>query len=328
MVVGGGSSKFIRPLLLQALLGLTPSGTVGVIQEKRSDDSGQILKAANVSGKQQARHQYGCLTAAFFNSSGVKFYADRYARAGGRMSFYLRELRNLCQTLSRHSPGVPLSVVTDSPLEVRSELEGCSAFEQVIENQIQLKPNTSWAEKPVALMQSPYLATMFLDADIMVCAPLDSMFRLLRHYDMALVQEPLNLKDMQKQAHEIKFDRYFEMNSGMVLYRRRHHVHAFFLEMQRRQTKGDQHYFHLYGTAEGLLGRSMLRVLQLPPEYNLRMRVRDAPRLLTNTVRLIHGKSRDFPHMTCENINQHTGFRLWSSKGGTVFVPPQQNQTS
>ena len=128
-------------------------------------------------------------------------------------------------------------------------------------------------------------------------------------------------KDGGARAREIALPRYFEMNSGVIYYRRSAAVRDFSRELQRRQTSGDQHFFHLFGTAKGLLGKtSALRTLQLPPEYNLRMRGGDAPRLLTGPVRVLHGKSQAFPHVTCASLNRDVGFRLWSSSGGLVPV--------
>jgi hypothetical protein len=85
-------------------------------------------------------------------------------------------------------------------------------------------------------------------------------------------------------------------------------------------------FFHLFGTTNGLLGKSKeLRTLQLPPEYNLRMRGGDAPRLLTGPVRVLHAKSHFFPRITCAALNREICFRLWSSSGGVVRVkePPE-----
>ena len=123
-------------------------------------------------------------------------------------------------------------------------------------NTIPLKPNTSWAEKPVALMQSPYEHTVFLDVDTTVCASLRPAFAFLDQYDFAMAPEALDLKDMHMlrrpleqqaqqaqaqargargggkdggaRAREIALPRYFEMNSGVIYYRRSAAVRDFF----------------------------------------------------------------------------------------------------
>jgi len=276
----------------------------------------------------------GATTALFLHSTGVKGYKDRYAKAGGRALFYFREMHNLCASISLHSPGVPLSIVTDAAAALRKGLasHGCPSFDRIVASTIPLKPNTSWAEKPVALMQSPYERTVFLDVDTTVCASLKPAFAFLDQYDFAMAPEALDLKDMQMlelrgakggggAMPAIPVARYFEMNSGVIYYRRSPEVSAFFRELQRLQTSGDQHFFHLFGTTKGLLGKTRaLRTLQLPPEYNLRMRGGDAPRLLTGPVRVLHGKRAAFSHVTCASVNRDVGFRLWSSKGGVVHV--------
>jgi len=274
----------------------------------------------------------GVITALFLQSTGVKVYFANgaYRRAGGRTPFYLRELENLCSSLARYSPGLALSVITDAPTVFRNaqgapDYDKCAALDRLLPNRVPLKPNVSWAEKPVALLQSPYARTLFLDVDTTVCAPLRPLFDILSQYDIATAPEPLDLSDMRRLANpgaaDVPTQRYFEMNSGVVLYRNTAQMSKLFREMARRQKGGDQDFFHLYGTAMGLLGKTAkIRVLQLPPEYNLRMRGGDAPRLLTQTVRVIHGKSANFPHISCESVNQHRGFRLWSSSGGTVPI--------
>ena len=304
------------------------------------------------SSSSSSSSSIGATTALFIHSTGVKEYRDRYTKAGGKATFYFRELHNLCASIALHSPGVPLSIITDAAAALRKGLasaNGCPSLDRIVTNTIPLKPNTSWAEKPVALMQSPYEHTVFLDVDTTVCASLRPAFAFLDQYDFAMAPEALDLKDMHMlrrpleqhpqqaqaqargargggkdggaRAREIALPCYFEMNSGVIYYRRSAAVRDFFRELQRRQTSGDQHFFHLFGTAKGLLGKtSALRTLQLPPEYNLRMRGGDAPRLLTGPVRVLHGKSQAFPHVTCASLNRDVGFRLWSSSGGLVPV--------
>ena len=77
----------------------------------------------NAANRPSSAKSIGIITAAFIHSTGVKpyFANGAYKRAGGREVFYLRELRNLCSSLARYSPGLPLSVVTDAPAELRTE---------------------------------------------------------------------------------------------------------------------------------------------------------------------------------------------------------------
>ena len=95
----------------------------------------------------------------------------------------------------------------------------------------------------MALLQSPYERTIFLDADTTVCADMKRTFDFLDDYHLAMVPEPLSISDMDALANkrrEVAPSRYFEMNSGVVLYRNAPAVTAFFEELQRRQTSGDQ----------------------------------------------------------------------------------------
>ena len=247
-------------------------------------------------------------------------------------------LGHLAACIHPHPPRLP-HCSYPLPLAVKKQRAlgygACLPLDRLLHNRVSLKLNTSWAEKPAALLQTPYARTLFLDVDTTVCAPLRPLFMVLSQYDIAMAPEPLDTSDMLRLAKpgaaDVPTRRYFEMNSGVVLYRNTQQMSRFFRKLASRQTSGDQHFFHLFGTANGMLGMtSQLRVLQLPREYNLRMRGGDAPRLLTQTVRVIHGKSANFPHISCASVNRYRGFRLWSSSSGTVPVnipQPPENAT-
>ena len=177
-------------------------------------------------------------------------------------------------------------------------------------------------------MQSPYTRTVFLDVDTTICASLKPAYDFLEQYDFAMAPEALDIKDMELlgRGGRIAAKRYFEMSSGVIYCRRSPAISASFRELQRLKMSGGQHSFHLFGTTNDLFGKSKeLCTLQLPPEYNLRMRGGDAPRLLTGPVRVLHAKSHFFPRITCAALNREICFRLWSSSGGVVRVkePPE-----
>ena len=199
-------------------------------------------------GRAQGR---GIVFAIFAESPHIQLYRKWGQYKDGKFAFYAREANALCQSLREHSPHLPISVVTDKPALVRTLK--CQ-FDRVIKNAIPLK-NTPWAEKPAALLQSPYAETLFLDSDTHVCQDVRPIFNFLDEYDFVAVQEPYKMMDLARDVQEPKHvraswvagRRWFEINTGVLAFKSTLCVRRFFLRgpgSSRTCQKGRSTFFH------------------------------------------------------------------------------------
>jgi lipopolysaccharide biosynthesis glycosyltransferase len=139
---------------------------------------------------------------------------------------------------------------------------------------------TGWRCKVDYLPQSPYERTIYLDSDTRVVFPIDDVFDTLDRFDLAACQDFAR----KRRTMAANVPPYAEIpyglpehNGGVIAYRRSEATEAFFQDWQklyyeyREATLGqDQPSFRI------ALWRNDLRILTLPPEFNVRNRKQQA----------------------------------------------------
>ena len=156
-------------------------------------------------------------------------------------------------------PGLAIAVVTDLPSKAGAE------FDQVIE--CTTPPRYSFFDKVLALQDSPFEDTLFLDADTVVCDSCLEAFDLLERFDLAIAHDSSRLG-----ASVDCTDAFVELNTGVLFFRRTDAVRRLFgrwLEAYRlgdERAPGERH-DQPFLRAE--LFQSDVRFYVLTPEYNL-----------------------------------------------------------
>lgn len=193
-----------------------------------------------------------------------------YVATGER---FVRRAERSAQSLRQVLPGVPIALASDR--------EKPGAFDLGL----RVPAGDGYRAKILAMRETPFERTLFLDADTYVVGDLACVFELLEHFDMALAHAPVHvtlpLDDVP--------DAYPEFNTGVIAFRRSPSVRAvldeWLLEYDRLQpfdppSKDQPSFRRVSFRARGL------RVATLTPEFNLRFAMTGA---INQRVRILHG---------------------------------------
>jgi lipopolysaccharide biosynthesis glycosyltransferase len=181
---------------------------------------------------------------------------------------FIREAIGSATSLKKVSPGLHVSLFCDADPKA-----ACFDHARVVSI-------TGWRCKVDYLPQSPYERTIYLDSDTKVVFPIEDVFETLDRFDLAACQD-FARKRRTMAANipayaEIPYG-FPEHNGGVIAYRRNEATRVFFEDWQRlynenrEATHGqDQPSFRI------ALWRNDLRILTLPPEFNVRNRTQQA----------------------------------------------------
>jgi len=262
----------------------------------------------------------GVLISFFCNSTDIKLYRDLGRYDNGKFAFYLPEVVGLCESIAKNSPGLPISVVTDRPELVRT-IKACK-FDNIIENTVKLK-DTSWAEKPASLQQSPYAQTLFLDVDTLVCGDLRPIFNFLTHYDIVFAKEPESESEAAKNDKKFRATRMWEVNSGVMAFNNTACMRKMWKDVAKVQAGGDQHYIKLLGDMSVLQWHHEIRPLVIGQEWNVRIGPGSMAQFINGPAKVLHFKKQmeALKSFTCEKINAYPYYRLFSQRFKSFQVP-------
>ena len=196
-----------------------------------------------------------------------------YAATG---DLYVTLARRSARALRRVHPDAKIDLFTDQPLE-----------DQVFNRVWQLE-HVSRRPKIEALRRSRFQRSVYLDADTALVAPLDDVFDLLEHFDIAMSSE-YRRNDLRntRQVPGAEVPPCFpQLNSGVIAMRQSAMARALLADWHDWVFNRDQLYDQ--PSLRALLFRSQLRLHVLPPECNVMffsqfMKIKDglsAPRLI------------------------------------------------
>ncbi|TVR00043.1 MAG: hypothetical protein EA403_12300 [Spirochaetaceae bacterium] len=231
----------------------------------------------------------------YYIATGQKFVAEAIVSAR-----YVRE----------KMPDVPIAIATD----VTPDYD----FDHVIQID---EPRHSFEDIILQLHRSPFHKTIHFDTDIYMYASTYELFEVLDRFEIGAAHN---------QNRSVFFppgipDSFPEYNCGMLIYNNTDRFRVF--------TQSWKTYYDQFATGgknqpsfRKALYESDLRVVTLPPEYNLMLRY---PGHAIGTIKLFHGRLLDIPTpgakmyvdvlQAARKINSLTGHRVFTLGGGVTL---------
>lgn len=188
-----------------------------------------------------------------------------------------------------------------------------------------------WGEKIVAMPMSPFEYTLFLDADVVACAPFDYIYDILDYFEVAVSMEPpLSTWRPSEPRGMINglsapVYRMLQINSGVVLFRRSEQVfHMFRIWRDLHAAASKAHLSRNISVTDqaymlAALLQANVRFMQLPINFNFRFHGNVAPISVRGDVVILHTRDRNEAR-ACHIVNQQLGYRMQHPRHGTLPV--------
>lgn len=201
---------------------------------------------------------------------------------------FIEEASNSAASLKSFMPGMHITLFSDEDV-------GRPCFDNVVRI---TAPRNGFFDKILNMSCSPYVNTLFLDADTYLCRDISEIFELLDRFDIAASHAAYRTT---YHIDEIP-DCFPEFSSGAVLFRQSPRMKQLFstwLALYERDLKRDLQWVHplqdtLFNgdlpdqpTFREAIYQSDLRVATLPPEYHC---VFTSPGFVQNPVKILHGR--------------------------------------
>ena len=201
---------------------------------------------------------------------------------------FIDEARNSAASLKRLMPEMRITLFSDEDV-------GYACFDDVVRI---TAPKHGFFDKILNMSCSPYVNTLFLDADTYVCRDISEVFELLDRFDVAATHAAY------RTAYHIDGvpDCFPELNSGVVLFGQSPRVKQLFstwLALYERALKRDLQWVHpledtLFNgdlpdqtTFREAIYQSDLRVAILPPEYDC---IFTSQGFVQKPIKILHGR--------------------------------------
>jgi hypothetical protein len=239
-----------------------------------------------------------------------------YAAIGAR---FVPEASLSANSVRRFLPDVPICLFTDQPIEV------AHGFDEIV--QLAAPHPQAHINKLIAMMQSPFEKTLFLDTDTYVCADISDLFAVLERFDIAMTQERA-YRDIFPANTGVP-DAFVAFNQGVIAFKRSDAVREALQEALRwteRLHARSGVYPYDQAPSRIALFYSGVRIATLPLEYNCRF-----PNYgyVTGVVRILHGRlpkgamrTEDFDRVA-RTLNRETVARVFIA--GAVFALTKRN---
>lgn len=165
--------------------------------------------------------------------------------------------RQAAATVAQHNPNIPIDLYTDQPCDdpVFAKVHQLSAS----------GPRPRFE----ALLRSRFDRTLYLDADLFVIAPLDDVFEVLEHFDIAAIHDQRgNMGTHTLTLHSKPIPAAFpQYNGGVIGLRKSNATHAFLTQWQSEFEASESGIDQ--PILRELLFDSDLRIATLPVQYNV-----------------------------------------------------------
>lgn len=219
---------------------------------------------------------------------------------------YIREAVVSAQSLKKHSPNLHVTLFTTSEVEV-------PCFDSVLPAHIPPGLDYMNLRKAGSLLKSPYMHTLYLDADTYICGDISDMFQLLGRCDIAMCfssrRRPPNY------TGEIP-EWFPERNSGVILYQNTPKVMRLFeewLDICRENYRKSKSGYDQVSMWTALYRNEEVCLGALSTEFNCRVA---CPMMVGSRVYIIHGHG-DVKALAHE-VTRYKGMRVYLPSIGIV----------
>jgi len=175
---------------------------------------------------------------------------------------YIKSAIMSARSLRKHAPGVCIHLFAnwkECGLDFKNGCEPFTSIESVEHVPHHLKVD--------CMRRSPFDRTLFIDADTRVVADINSVFSLLDRFDIGMSHAQERVKRIKKWHVDVP-DSFPEFNSGVIVFKKSEKVFDLLKRWQNdyheAKSRNDQM------TLREALWLSDLRIVTLPPEYNIR----------------------------------------------------------
>ena len=208
---------------------------------------------------------------------------------------YVRAAMRSAKSVRKNNPAINIHLFVDNEsMQVLGLAQNSAPF-----TSIQVMDNPHRRSKVDMMGRSPFERTLYLDSDTSVAADITAMFGLLDRFDLAAVQAMHRNSSMQEEVWKDKVPNAFpQFNTGVLLYKATPAVFKLFEDWGKAFAESGHR--HDQPTFRELVWASGLRVIALPPEYNVRYL----------KYRFIWSKSEAVPYIY--HLKQyHSGWLSW-----------------
>jgi hypothetical protein len=195
---------------------------------------------------------------------------------------------------------------------------------------VRFEPSANaYADKVANMRRSPFERTIYLDTDTFVVDEIVHLFDVLDHFELAVAHDP----SRRRSSDPLVPAAFCEFNTGVIAWRAGERVNEFMRGWQETYVRWleDEPFAGAArasakrrarlepGSSPGWGGAAdqpafrrcaweqELRLLVLPPEYNLRL---GEPSTIVDRVRVIHGRHPDYEALAAR-VNSRSGPRTW-----------------
>jgi len=178
---------------------------------------------------------------------------------------YFNSAIQSAKSVRKYSPKLKIHIFTDE-----GNIKLLSGYGELISSFGQIK-NPHNRSKVDYLFKTPFVRTLYLDSDTRICAPIDDVFELFDHFDIALAHAHRRYNPKTTSIWRETIPQSFpQFNGGVIAYELTPKVHNFLESWSNAYHESEFDKDQV--TLRELLWLSDLRIATLPPEYNLRFK--------------------------------------------------------
>jgi len=212
-----------------------------------------------------------------------------------------KEVARSIESLRAHGNEEPIAIFTDQHID-----HPPGSMIKIIQSS-----GSGKLDRITQLSETPFQRTIFLDTDTIVVDKVSELFDLTNRFDVAVAHE----HGYRGHPEERVSEAFFELNTGVIVYRWSTAVNDFISNWLVRYRKGlalrptDSRFAMDQVAFRYCLWMSDLKLYVLTPEYNYRSIF---PGFARDRVKIFHGRHRDF-EAVMNAVNSRTGARVFEA---------------
>lgn len=252
----------------------------------------------------------------------IDMYKSAFARFGGRKPHSVLLPQAISSFRKHHHRSLyKVAVMIDDDNLLDAETRNMIDFIGYFDTSKQTKP---WAEALIGMLKTPWTKTLYMDADTRICAPLDDVFELLDHVDVAAVPSRKNMIKLMTAANQSYEDALKYMQPSLrfwflpysSFYAYRCSKSAWKMLSRAKYLDDNSGLKHMDALAAAMHDQKTMSFYPLPAEYHWVNRTDEYPVFISGPVRSLHGISTD-----CHRINANLDIRLFDGDIAALLRP-------